>query len=225
MVKYDTYRWTEHNPYALIDYRTEDYKILNSFKDIDTYMGMSGYDKAIVFSVEDLNRMNSPAAIATLLKEKLEAEEAERKANDPNEIAKRIQEEETPDPELVPGDGINSDDELEKTYDPKNPRIEKGMPTPKTGKHSVKWVNGRTYKLRFKSKCGLRGYEKKYVLKKFIYTINQDVVNIVIMKQIGGPVSTIFTLNREECRQFHLKYEEGLQVMPMSFNWIPYNET
>ena len=171
----------------------------------------------ITFSVEDLNRMNSPAAIAALLKEKLDAE-------DPDRIAKKLLMEEDMDPVLVPGDGINSDDELEKTektYDPKNPRIEKGQPTPKTGKYPVKWVNGRVYKIRFKGKCGLRGYEKKYVLKKFIYTINQDTVNIVIMKQIAGPVSTIFTLNREECKRFHIKYEDGLQVMPMDFNWIP----
>ena len=159
----------------------------------------------ITFTIDDLNRMNSPASIAELLKEKIEDDKKKE----------YIEFEPEPEPEPV------EETKPEKTYDPKNPRIELGQPTPKKGKYPIKWVVGNKYKLRFKGKAGVRGYEKTYILKKFIYTIKQDVVNVVIMKQIGGPQSAIFTLTKSNCVHYHIKYEPGLQVMAMDLNWIP----
>lgn len=62
--------------------------------------------------------------------------------------------------------------------------------------------------------------KREYILKKFIYTINETIVNIVVMKQISGPKNDIFTLNRYDCLRYHIKYEEGLQVFSMSMNWV-----
>ena len=167
--------------------------------------------KNITFTIEDLNRMNSPASIAELLKEKID--------KDSNKDYYEFESEPGPEPEPEP----EPEEEVkkEKTYDPKNPRIELGQPTPKKGKYPIKWVVGNHYKLRFKGKAGIRGYEKTYVLKKFIYTIKQDVVNVVIMKQVSGPQSAIFTLPKSSCVHYHIKYEPGLQVMAMDLNWIP----
>lgn len=159
----------------------------------------------ITFTIEDLNRMDSPASIAELLKEKIE--DGRKKEY----VEFESEPEPEPEPEVKP----------EKTYDPKNPRIELGQPTPKKGKYPIKWIVGNKYKLRFKGKAGVRGYEKTYILKKFIYTIKQDVVNVVIMKQISGPQSAIFTLTKSNCVHYHIKYEPGLQVMAMDLNWIP----
>lgn len=164
----------------------------------------------ITFTVEDLNRMNSPAAIAELLQEKIKAETKSDK-----EIQK-----ENKEPEVE----ATVEESKEKFIDPKSPNIKKGQPTPKKGKFPIKWVVGRKYKLRFKGKAGLRGYEKTYVLKKFIYTIGENTVNVVIMKQIAGPKSAIFTLTKVNCIHYHIKYEPDLQVMSMSLNWIPVNE-
>ena len=167
--------------------------------------------KNITFTIEDLNRMNSPASIAELLREKIE---------------KDMKKDPDPEPEIEPEPEPEQEEvKPEKTYDPKNPRIEPGQPTPKKGKYPVKWIVGNQYKLRFKGKAGIRGYEKVYVLKKFIYTIKQDVVNVVIMKQISGPKSAIFTLTKSDCVHYHIKYEPGLQVMAMDLNWIPCTET
>ena len=61
---------------------------------------------------------------------------------------------------------------------------------------------------------------REFVVKKTIYSIKDREVNIVIMKQISGPESTTkFTLSKEDCLKFHLKYEDGLQVYSMELDW------
>jgi hypothetical protein len=61
---------------------------------------------------------------------------------------------------------------------------------------------------------------REFVVKKTIYSIKDREVNIVIMKQISGPESTTkFTLSKEDCLKFHLKYEDGLQVCSMELDW------
>lgn len=84
-----------------------------------------------------------------------------------------------------------------------------------------KFVVGKKYMLRQKSVCGSREIIKKYVCKKFIYTVKNELLNILILKQVEGPKGTIFTLNRNDCKRYHIKYEPGLQVFSMEFNWIP----
>jgi hypothetical protein len=78
-----------------------------------------------------------------------------------------------------------------------------------------KFIIGRTYYLK-----GRGNVKKEYILKKYIYTINESIVNIVIMKQISGPKASIYTLNPYDCKRYHIKYEDGLQVFSMEMNWI-----
>ena len=80
---------------------------------------------------------------------------------------------------------------------------------------------GRNYVIRIKSKDGSREVIMGFECKKFIYTMNDTPLNIVIMKQIYGEEGKKYTLNRHECRKFHVKYEPGLEVWPMEVNWIP----
>lgn len=84
-------------------------------------------------------------------------------------------------------------------------------------KINKKFVVNHTYHLRTKLNNENR---KIFVLKKFIYTINDLPVNILILKQLSGEKNKIFTLSREECKILHIKYEDGLQVWPMNLNWI-----
>lgn len=84
-----------------------------------------------------------------------------------------------------------------------------------------KFVVGNKYMLKQKSVCGSKEIVKKYICKKFIYTVKDEILNILILKQIDGPRGTIFTLNRNDCKRYHIKYEPGLQVFSMEFNWIP----
>lgn len=84
-------------------------------------------------------------------------------------------------------------------------------------KINKKFVVNHIYHLRIKLNNENR---KIFVLKKFIYTINDLPVNILILKQLSGEKNKIFTLSREECKILHIKYEDGLQVWPMDLNWI-----
>ena len=81
-------------------------------------------------------------------------------------------------------------------------------------------IGGR-YFLHLKSRDGSRYVIKEYICKKFIYTLNDNIMNIVIMQQVAGEIDKKFTLNKNECKQFHIKYEPGLEVYSMDMNWIP----
>lgn len=80
-------------------------------------------------------------------------------------------------------------------------------------------VGGR-YFLQLKSRDGSRYIVKEYICKKFIYSLNDNIMNIVIMQQVAGEVDKKFTLNKNECKQFHIKFEPGLEVYSMDMNWI-----
>lgn len=81
-------------------------------------------------------------------------------------------------------------------------------------------IGGR-YFLHLKSRDGSRYVVKEYICKKFIYSLNDNIMNIVIMQQVAGEINKKFTLNKNECKQFHIKYEPGLEVYSMDMNWIP----
>lgn len=89
-------------------------------------------------------------------------------------------------------------------------------------KHNAKKLIGKKFKLgalynlRSKASKVVRTYQ----LKKIIWAVNDNPINVVIMKQIAGPSSIVFTLNKCDCKQFHIKYEEGLQVFSMTLNWV-----
>ena len=78
---------------------------------------------------------------------------------------------------------------------------------------------GEQISLKVKSKCGSTEVIRGYVVKKCIYTINGQEINAVVVKQIYGPKTRIYTLNRHDCEKFHIKFEPGLQVYSMLLNW------
>jgi len=58
-----------------------------------------------------------------------------------------------------------------------------------------------------------------YKVKKFIYTISNNIVNIVVMKQISGVKNQRKSLSHIDCKAFHIKYESDLYVFPMNSNF------
>ena len=83
---------------------------------------------------------------------------------------------------------------------------------------------GDLISLKTKSVCGSREIIKGFEVKKCVYTVNKNEVNVIIVKQIYGPEEKIFTLNRHDCEKLHLKYEPGLQVFSMMLNWGTFKE-
>ena len=95
--------------------------------------------------------------------------------------------------------------------------------TKRQAKRSIKkrFKIGGRYFLHLKSRDGSRYVLKEFVCKKFIYSLHDNIMNIVIMQQVAGELDKKFTLNKNECKQFHIKYEPGLEVYSMELNWIP----
>ena len=85
----------------------------------------------------------------------------------------------------------------------------------------TKFKIGRYYYQRIKPKDGSPNVVIKYQCVKTIYSIKDIEVNIVIMRQLTPYDGRKFTLDRQECQKFHIKYEPGLEVWPMEINWIP----
>lgn len=89
-------------------------------------------------------------------------------------------------------------------------------------KLNKKFVIGETLILRSKIKGFKKTSEKRFIVKKFIYKILDNEVKLLILKRIT-PIkdnSNIYTLNREDCKRLHIKFEPGLEVWPMELNWI-----
>ena len=85
----------------------------------------------------------------------------------------------------------------------------------------TKFKIGRYYYQRIKPKDGSPNIVIKYQCVKTIYSIKDIEANIVIMRQLTPYDGRKFTLDRQECQKFHIKYEPGLEVWPMEINWIP----
>ena len=88
-------------------------------------------------------------------------------------------------------------------------------------KIKTKFKIGRYYYQRIKPKDGSQNIVIKYQCVKTIYSIKDIETNIVIMRQLTPYDGRKFTLDRQECQKFHIKYEPGLEVWPMEINWIP----
>lgn len=88
-------------------------------------------------------------------------------------------------------------------------------------KIKTKFKIGRYYYQRIKPKDGSANIVIKYQCIKTVYSIKDIEMNVVIMKQITPYNSKRFTLDRNECKKFHIKFEPGLEVWPMDINWIP----
>ena len=72
--------------------------------------------------------------------------------------------------------------------------------------------------LRGKIKDGSERVVKKFEVKKVIWSIHSNPVNILILKQLEGPNNNR-SLDKNDCKKYHIKYEEGLQVYSMMLNF------
>ena len=73
--------------------------------------------------------------------------------------------------------------------------------------------------LRGKIRDGSPELIKKFEVKKVIWSIREVPVNILILKQLEG-VNNNMSLTKNDCKRYHIKYEEGLQSYSMMLNFI-----
>ena len=62
--------------------------------------------------------------------------------------------------------------------------------------------------------------ENVYEVRKVVYTIGSNVVNVVIMKHLSGFHSKHKQLSVFDCKAFHIKYEPELFVFPINMNFV-----
>jgi len=80
-----------------------------------------------------------------------------------------------------------------------------------------KFVVGSKYILG--SRKGFKKDDRVFLLKKFVYSVENRRTNILVMKQIAGKNTTMSHLSQHDCLILHVKYEPGLQVWPMEMKW------
>ena len=61
---------------------------------------------------------------------------------------------------------------------------------------------------------------RMYILKHVIGMLNNDCLNICIMKQCSGPASMKFTLTEADCENIGIEFEVGLEVYPVNAGWV-----
>lgn len=72
---------------------------------------------------------------------------------------------------------------------------------------------------------GFEPITKKFKIISYIEKVGEIPIDSYIMKQVEGPVSTIFSLTKYDCKELGIQYEKGLQLFPKNLNWINPNAT
>lgn len=78
------------------------------------------------------------------------------------------------------------------------------------------------YDVGAKYKIVTRALEKLFECKAYIDVIEEnpnECLDIVVMKQIGGPVYTVWPLSEKDCEFLNIKYEKGLLVFPAAYDF------
>lgn len=83
-----------------------------------------------------------------------------------------------------------------------------------------KFKIGKLYTLKSKTKVADHRVTRTYQLKQIVWTMCDVQINGLVVKQVAGPDNhaTAF-LSINDCKNLHVKYEAGLQILPMSLNW------
>ena len=83
---------------------------------------------------------------------------------------------------------------------------------------NVKYKIGDIVVLKGKIRDGSKRLVKKFEVKKVIWSIKSKPMNILILKQLEG-INNNRTLDKNDCKKYHIKYEEGLQAYSMMLNF------
>lgn len=85
--------------------------------------------------------------------------------------------------------------------------------------YRTKLVKGGRYRLVSDECDGFTMEHKTYACRAIIDDFNGTSLDSVVMKQIDGTNSTIFSLTKADCNAMGIEFEEGLQLFPISMNW------
>lgn len=78
---------------------------------------------------------------------------------------------------------------------------------------------GDKYALVLQGEEDFQNIERTYAVVGKIDKLNNIEIDAVIVKQIGGDNTTIFSLTKADCKELGIKYVPGLQLFPANMNW------
>ena len=78
---------------------------------------------------------------------------------------------------------------------------------------------GDKYALVLQGEEDFQNIERTYVVVGKIDKLNNIEIDAVIVKQIGGDNTTIFSLTKADCKELGIKYVPGLQLFPSNMDW------
>lgn len=79
--------------------------------------------------------------------------------------------------------------------------------------------NGEKYELSGISCEDFTMPKKVYELVKTINSVDGVKMDSVVMKQIDGDKSTIFSLTKADCQKLNIPFSQGLQIFPKNMGW------
>lgn len=80
--------------------------------------------------------------------------------------------------------------------------------------------------LVYKGEDDFQEVEKSYVIVGQVKELNGIEIDGLIVKQVGGIETTIFSLTKTDCKILGIEYRPGLQLFPRGMGWIfPKNQT
>lgn len=89
-----------------------------------------------------------------------------------------------------------------------------------------KFVIGDTYRLDSMSCDGFEMKTDFYKLVGIVKKYEDTPINSVVVTKINkNSNDRIFSLSKNDCKCLNIEYENGLQLFPMSMNWVRHKET
>lgn len=93
-------------------------------------------------------------------------------------------------------------------------------PTPEVKNNTPIFDVGSIYTLKGVECDDFSMPSKEYELLGVVDTLEGIKLDSLIMKQISGPKSTIFSLTRSDCAKLGIDFQQGLELFPQNLNWI-----
>lgn len=96
----------------------------------------------------------------------------------------------------------------------------------KPTKRKIDFKKGDRYVLKGKECDGFKMQEEVYEVYGTSDKMDDDdlSLNSVVVKELTPPRGTLHTLSKNDCEWLGIDFETGLQLMPKSLNWKPYEE-
>lgn len=82
------------------------------------------------------------------------------------------------------------------------------------------YIPGQVYSIQGKNCDGFSVAKRFYKIIHVFKTLFDIPINSLVVRQIAGPQSTIWTLSRNDCDKLNIQYYPHLQLFPISMNWF-----